>query len=274
MKSSLAIYLVALSLTGTTSGLSVAQERGDDETAMALHHVRTAAADNTTIVQSLTSEPGHPVPLMIAPPADSAKDFRFVMVRGLPETVSLSAGFRVRQSWFIAARDVEGVQLWSPEAFHGNFTLEFFFFHDSQEAPLASAAVSVRIGSGPGNAQMLTATPPLQVENPSTSTAKPPRPRAVAFSPEQEAEMLRRGEGYLRIGDVASARLLYEDLAAHGSAEGMLAMGRTYDPNFLKETWVAGGLQPNLDKAKLWYQRAADMGEGDAQKRLSVLGGR
>lgn len=272
MSKSLAFPVVALLFAGTfpVTASATLLERGEQRATAAVRPaIRVAAADNATVIQSLAGEPGKPLPLAIAPPAGGSQDFRFVMVRGLPETVSITAGFRVRQSWFIAIKDIDGVQLLSPDNFRGNFMLEFFYFRDSQEAPLATAAVNVRLGSGAGDSPTLTATVPPQVEQPA---AKPKRPRPVAFSAEQEAEMLLKGDEYLNMGDVASARLLFEDLAAHGSAKGTLAMGRTYDPNFLKEAWVAGGLQPNMDKAKLWYQRAADMGSNDAQKRLSVLG--
>ena len=95
--------------------------------------------------------------------------------------------------------------------------------------------------------------------------------RFKALTPEQEAALLERSEDYMRRGDITSARLMYEDLAAHGSGKGALGMARTYDPKVLQEIMVAGTLRPDIEKARIWYQRALDMGESDAQAHLSAL---
>ena len=85
--------------------------------------------------------------------------------------------------------------------------------------------------------------------------------------------MMQRADGLLRNHDVTSARLIYEHLAKSGSAKAALAMGKTYDPAFLR-TAGAAGLKPDVAKARTWYSRAAELGDQEAAKRLSELASR
>jgi len=235
------------------------------------------AADGPVPIQNTIATPGKPIPLTIKAPASGAKDIRFVMVRGLPESVTFTAGFRVRQSWFIAAKDLARVELVTPAQLDAGFILELTFFRASEEPPVGSTLLNVKIAAARAPdtmqesraGQTLTAAPPSTFDD--LDFVPKPRKGPVVFTPAQEAEMLKKGDGYMRLGDVASARLLFEDLAAHGSAKGALAMGKSYDPNVLKQIFVAGILDPTIEKARLWYQRAQDLGDADAEKRLTAL---
>jgi len=68
---------------------------------------------------------------------------------------------------------------------------------------------------------------------------------------------LGRAQDYLRSGDVAAARLLYERLAAAGDARGMTELGRTYDPRVLSR-WGVVGLAADPQRAEHWYRKAAE----------------
>ena len=77
----------------------------------------------------------------------------------------------------------------------------------------------------------------------------------------------------MKRGDISAARLLFEDLAAMGSAKGAFAMAQSYDPAYLRKIFIQGGLQPDADQARTWYENAARLGSGDAQRALGALVG-
>lgn len=83
-------------------------------------------------------------------------------------------------------------------------------------------------------------------------------------------EELTRGNALLRIGDVASARLMFRRAAAKGDPRGAMGMAATYDPNVLQRLPVYG-LKADPEKAREWYQHARELGSADATARLEAL---
>jgi hypothetical protein len=81
---------------------------------------------------------------------------------------------------------------------------------------------------------------------------------------------LMRGDEAMARGDIVAARRFYELAASYRSASAATAVGRTYDPIYLKELGVRG-LQPDAEKAGSWYERAQQQGDGEARARLRRL---
>jgi hypothetical protein len=220
----------------------------------------------------LTGQPGQPVALGL-PEVPAASDARFIMVRGLTSGFRLSQGFPVKQSWFLSTTEAKTLQLLPPPDFTGDLVLEILYFKDSKEAPLSSLVRTIVIrpqnsaASGPERTNTAATT--------ATTPAPAPRPiRKLQLTAERETETLARGEDAMKRGDVAAARLLFEDLAAMGSARGAFAMAQSYDADYLRKIFIQGALQPDPDSAKSWYEKAARLGSGDAQRVLSTLEGR
>jgi hypothetical protein len=266
--------LAAVLLGGAAAQMDMA---GSGETPVAAPAGVRVAAEGVVPITTAIATPGKAMPLTIKAPTGDVKDIRFAMVRGLPEGVTFTAGFRVQQSWFIAAKELAGAELVTPAQMDSGFILEFFFFRASEQPPIGSTLLNVKLspataGSGvrkdsrPG--QTLTSARPAD----DLDFAPLPRKGSVVFAPAQETEMLKRGENYMRLGDVASARLVFEDLAAHGSAKGALAMGKSYDPAVLRQIFVAGNLEPSVEKARMWYLRAQDLGDTEAGMQIAALG--
>jgi TPR repeat protein len=67
--------------------------------------------------------------------------------------------------------------------------------------------------------------------------------------------MMRRAEALAAVGDFGGARLFYERLALAGDARAALALARSYDPAWLRQTGVVG-VAPDLVRAAYWYARA------------------
>ncbi|EWY37303.1 hypothetical protein N825_20635 [Skermanella stibiiresistens SB22] len=103
--------------------------------------------------------------------------------------------------------------------------------------------------------------------------APPPAPVEAPVPTIAEGLLLDRGDRFLAIGDIASARLLFESAAAQGSARGALALGRTLDPGYLRSVG-ARGVTGDPDRAATWYRKAAALGEPSAAGLLEALGQR
>ena len=99
---------------------------------------------------------------------------------------------------------------------------------------------------------------------------QPPKPVLQPLEPEEIATLLQRAEEFLKIGDIAAARLALRRAAAAGNAQAALSLGMTYDPAVLAEQGVLG-LAPDEEQARAWYQRAAELGSTEAPRRLERL---
>jgi len=90
------------------------------------------------------------------------------------------------------------------------------------------------------------------------------------LSPAETAALVTRGDGFLSVGDIASARLFYERAADAGNGSAALRLGATFDPGFLSRTAVRGTLGDPV-QAAFWYRRARELGDA-ATEPLKHLG--
>jgi TPR repeat protein len=84
------------------------------------------------------------------------------------------------------------------------------------------------------------------------------------------AMFLTRGKGFLKDGDLASARLLFQRAAAAGNAEAAFILGTTFDPLFIGRMGVVG-MEPDIARARQWYKIATELGSADASEQLATL---
>ena len=104
-------------------------------------------------------------------------------------------------------------------------------------------------------------------------TAPPKRIEAAParrIDPDELAALLKRAKGLLAIGDITSARLLLERAADAQEAEAALMLAGTYDPQVLGSHDLRS-VTPDPAAARLWYQKAAQLGSPDAKRRLGQL---
>jgi len=110
-------------------------------------------------------------------------------------------------------------------------------------------------------------------------------PVAVSTSDvdDREAELVLRPEEFARVGSLmahghkmidvgyfAGARAYFKRAVEAGSGEAALALGATYDPQFIKEIG-AHGIVPEPEEARLWYNRAKLLGAVGADAKLAAL---
>ena len=132
-------------------------------------------------------------------------------------------------------------------------------------APPAAAAVPPvaapppAVVPPPAAAPQLAAAPPV--------VAAPPSRRLAA---DELAMLMTRAKSLLAAGDIPSARLLLERAAEAQEASAALMLAQTYDPSVMG-TQDLRNINTDPALARTWYQRAAQLGSADAQRRLSQL---
>ena len=108
--------------------------------------------------------------------------------------------------------------------------------------------------------------PAVREPVPVTREAAPVR----RIDPDELEALLKRAKGLLAIGDITSARLLLERAADAQEAEAALMLAGTYDPQVLGSQDLRS-VTPDPTAAKVWYQKAAQLGSADAKRRLGQL---
>jgi TPR repeat protein len=86
-------------------------------------------------------------------------------------------------------------------------------------------------------------------------------------------EFYKFGEAAEARGDISGARRYYETAADQGVGAAALALGRLYDPAYVRRTTI-GGIDANAATARRWYERAASLGENTALSHLQTLSAR
>jgi hypothetical protein len=87
---------------------------------------------------------------------------------------------------------------------------------------------------------------------------------------EEVTVLLKRGKDLIANGDIAAARLILKRAADANNAEAALALAATYDPFVLRELKVYG-FTPDAAMARVWYEKATELGSPAAPRRLEML---
>jgi hypothetical protein len=97
-----------------------------------------------------------------------------------------------------------------------------------------------------------------------------PPPPARRLAADELVTLMTRARSLLAAGDIPPARLLLERAADAQEPSAALMLAQTYDPAVLG-TQDIRNIHPDPALARVWYQRAAQLGSPDAQRRLSQL---
>jgi hypothetical protein len=134
-------------------------------------------------------------------------------------------------------------------------------------APVAAPA-AVPMAALPAVAAPTVAAP--TVAAPTVAAPAVAAPPARQMDPDEFATLMQRAKALLAVGDISSARLLLERAAEAPDASAALMLAQTYDPQRLGAADVRS-IVPEPAKARAWYQKAAQLGSADAQRRLAQL---
>ena len=190
---------------------------------------------------------------------------RFLMFRGLPEGLKFSAGFQVKSSWAVSITDLQKLKLIPSPDYQGAFVLDVTA-HSADGTVVAQSVLNVSVEPIPPETSQ-TAT---VYGSPAETVQEKPKLAAPDMSVLEQQRLLQHAQKLMDTGLVAAARLLYKKLDEQGNAQASYAMAQSYDPLVLKSMQVVG-LTPDVEQARKWYRRAADLGFAPASDRLSAL---
>jgi hypothetical protein len=97
-----------------------------------------------------------------------------------------------------------------------------------------------------------------------------PAPAKRQLNEEEAVVLLRRGMDLIASGDISAARLVLRRAVDANDAEAALALGATYDPFVLRKLRVYG-LTADPAMARVWYEKAKELGSEAATRRLEML---
>jgi hypothetical protein len=212
-------------------------------------------------VQDIEAESGNDAPIAITIPSPAelrdvgAEEGTFILIRNIPEGVSVSAGMATGRIWIVPLREAHTLRLVTRLGMNASFQIGFHLIGPGSRV-LAKTTATVNLRPSGAAAAIDSATPKPQAQKPPAQ----PEPQAESLTPRAEAVMLARGKDLLQQGGIAAARIIFEDLATHGSAAGALALARSYDPAYGATSGVSAPAT-NLAEARKWYERAAELGK-------------
>jgi len=246
--------------------VAMAGPASSDESAPRVHLAQSLRADlpQVTVPPTLSARSATRASLDIrVGPADALPRNSFVRVRGLPPAVSLSEGYAIALgAWAVPLYALSSLQMVVPTGVTGRAKVTVSLV--SEEGTLLAEAKSVLI--------IEAAAPAPQANRADLRAPAQPKPPVPSPGDREAAEkFVARGERELEQGQIAVARQFFLRAAQVGYAPGALLLAATYDPRELAR-WRVKGVQPNLDEARKWYQRARELGAPEAEERLAGLG--
>ena len=118
--------------------------------------------------------------------------------------------------------------------------------------------------------RVVTPSASRPIETLPTGTASPSNDRGDA-----PMELIRSASALLEKGNVDGARELLRRAAELGSGPAALELARSYDPGHPPPPAAPAALETNPALARIWYERARDLGVAEAAPQgQSISGGR
>jgi hypothetical protein len=169
-----------------------------------------------------------------------------VVIAGLPADLSPSRGERQPDgTWLMGADAASDLKLSNP----------------GKPAQLQLTVSLV----GPDGRAILARSVTVAVYAPETKS-----PFGKNASEDDARTLFEQGKLRLAEGDVVGGRMFFKKAADGGDAQAAIALGATYDPALFSQLGVKG-MHPDVEMARRWYQRAADLGSKDALDRIDRL---
>jgi TPR repeat protein len=233
------------------------------------------------VVEGHTAFANEPIPLGVSLNGGSGGEMLTLV--GLATGTKLTAGAPLGPtSWQLSARDIGKAYAYAPKDFVGVMDAAVDLrsprdrLMDSQFVRLEWIQKKEALWepkpelSKPALNKPEPTKPELNKPEPSKLEPTKPPPAVYQLGPEEIATLIKRGEDFLKYGDVASARLSLRRAASAGNAQAALGLGATFDPAFLSERGILG-FAPDVAQARAWYEKAAELGSIDAVRRLERL---
>ncbi len=223
-----------------------------------------------------------PLPIQVGPPNTIARN-SFIRVQGLPPAAALTEGHSIAPgAWAIPLMALANLKIVLPIGSTGKsdisvalVTIDGTVLAEAKTALVIAAASLIAPNESEPRAKSVASLGPDTREPPRSQGQAHLGPASSTISDEQKRaqSLLRKGEEQLALGSVAAARLFFQRAAEADLAQGAFAMAATYDPVELDRIG-ARSVQPNVQEARRWYERAHQLGAAEAEDRLQRLGAR
>lgn len=205
----------------------------------------------------------HPGQTLEFAPLISQRQARYVLIRGLPNEVTLSVGQRNPSgAWLVKDKDMDRLTLSIGNGPSGDYPVEVYALGASS-APQARQRFMFRVEASATTASVTDASGTMF----NTALGAAPEQTAAATQP---SPLMARAMRLLDEGDIAGARLLLMHLAEQGESDATYQLARTFDAEYLTEIG-AQGVGPDKTRAVGWYERASEIGSAKAAERLKIL---
>lgn len=225
-------------------------------------------------VENISGKPGDTLPIKISLSPEITNSEQqipksaYATLRGIPEDFKLSSGLKTKKTWVVSLGDLQHLSLISISNYTGSFSFDITI-HLGESAPQTQTiAVNISdivadIGDAGVNKDL--------AQTGSSQSSEPEQTAAIPrLNEAEETHLLQRANQLLKDGNIAAARMIYEDLASRGSASAAFSMGRSFDPESFK-TIIVVGLKPDIEQARKWYEMAQKLGSNGAAERLTAL---
>lgn len=145
---------------------------------------------------------------------------------------------------------------------------------DSDPPPARTAAIGVAPVDVLAAAKDAASVDAVQRAAPSATGARTALPSAASRPPQDASEIaakMKIGADLMAHGNIAAARMMFQRAAEAGEAAAAFALAETYDPAVLGTLRLRGGIAPDLELARSWYEKARDLGSIAAPDRIVRL---
>lgn len=238
---------------------------------------RAAQIGTDFMAMDVSGPAGEPLLVKIVLPPNPSATYSFLMFQGLPPDFTMSSGFRTKKQWAVSLNDIGGLRIVPPPGYTGAFPLDVLLVKGKDSEPeRRRMKVAFLAAEKPAEAtsniasQVLTSGHQNDSLDPGRSRRPARRPVVAQAMSDDDRFNMERGDTLFEQGDVSAARLLYHRMAKKGIAAAAFAMGRTYDPDYLRALKVEG-LHPDVAQARVWYEMADELGSREARNRLLSL---
>jgi hypothetical protein len=206
-----------------------------------------------------------PAPLGVT--IDGASEGAQVVICGLAATSVISAGGSLDETtWTLPASRLADATLTPPHEFVG---------------PMQLTVVLVNLDRSVADRRTLhmkwesqTPTPPvaaLAMPAPApAATSAPSPPPSEKYDTAEVNKQVDEGKRLMVAGKLALARVILQEAAQSGDSRAAFLLAESYDPISLAKRQFQAPAS-DLEKARMWYRRAGDLGSPEANARLERL---
>ena len=231
-----------------------------------LAHAQQAQGPSVSVASILRAEPASRVrlPIQVGPPGALPKN-SFMRIRGLPPAAALSEGYAIAAgTWAVPLVALSTLTVILPAGQQGESSVVITLVSIEGEVLAETTMMFAISPPAPEPALPRQVFPPVR--------AGPPLPQS-STERERALGLHAKGVEQLERGNIFAARKFFEHATAAGLAQSAVALASTYDPDELAKIKVVG-LQPNIEEARKWYEKARELGADEASERLRRLGAR